>query len=233
MKRLIDIIPEGSFTGFLTAIGSSGPWSEVVSNDDLARLDQLYLYSHSGEKFAAPLMNMFLDSETGRMTNTTVANAAAMAFSLWANKWTRLWDVNASEYDPLENYNMTEDGTETPTGKEKFERSHTGHNTTESVGLAVDNEQTQTLYGMNSSTGVPAGKTNTASKNTITVTPGATDKEEKSFDQRVDTHHLTRTGNIGVTTSQQMAQAEIDLWQWNFWLQVFEDLDTTFCLDCY
>ena len=38
--------------------------------------------------------------------------------------------------------------------------------------------------------------------------------EEKSFDQRVDTHHLTRSGNIGVTTTQQMAQSEIELWQW-------------------
>ena len=233
MKRLIDIMPEGSFTGFLASIGSSGPWETNVSNDDLARLDTLYLYSHSGEKWASPLMNMFLDSDTGRMTVTTVANAAAMAYSLWAKKWTQLWALNAAEYNPIENYNMVEDGTETPTGKEKFERSHTGHNTTESVGLAVDNEQTQTLYGMNTTTGVPAGKTNTASKNTITVTPGATDKEEKSFDQRVDTHHLTRSGNIGVTTTQQMAQAEIDLWQWNFWLQVFEDLDKTFCLDCY
>ena len=35
---------------------------------------------------------------------------------------------------------------------------------------------------------------------------------------------LTRKGNIGVTTSQQMAQSEIALWQWNFYYDVFADV---------
>ena len=28
---------------------------------------------------------------------------------------------------------------------------------------------------------------------------------------------------IDLRATQQMAQSEIELWQWNFWLQVFED----------
>lgn len=35
---------------------------------------------------------------------------------------------------------------------------------------------------------------------------------------------LERSGNIGVTTSQQMAQSEIALWQWNFYYDVFADV---------
>ena len=32
---------------------------------------------------------------------------------------------------------------------------------------------------------------------------------------------LTRSGNIGVTTSQQMAESDIQLWRWNFFYEVF------------
>ena len=44
---------------------------------------------------------------------------------------------------------------------------------------------------------------------------------------------LNRSGNIGVTTTQQMLQSEIDLWQWTFFKQVFEDIDSVLCLDIY
>ena len=44
---------------------------------------------------------------------------------------------------------------------------------------------------------------------------------------------LTRSGNIGVTTSQQMIQASIELWRWNFFTQVFEDIDTILTISTY
>lgn len=48
-------------------------------------------------------------------------------------------------------------------------------------------------------------------------------------DERV----LTRKGNIGVTTTQQMAQSEIDLWRWNFFRSVFTDIDSVLTLKIY
>ena len=48
-------------------------------------------------------------------------------------------------------------------------------------------------------------------------------------DERV----LTRKGNIGVTTTQQMAQSEIDLWRWNFFRSVFSDIDSVLTLKIY
>lgn len=45
---------------------------------------------------------------------------------------------------------------------------------------------------------------------------------------------LTRSGNIGVTTSQQMIQAERDLWVWNFFYQVvFKDVDRSLTISTY
>lgn len=45
---------------------------------------------------------------------------------------------------------------------------------------------------------------------------------------------LTRTGNIGVTTSQQMIQSERDLWLWNFFYSVvFKDVDRVTTIATY
>ena len=46
-----------------------------------------------------------------------------------------------------------------------------------------------------------------------------------------DNHRkLTRSGNIGVTTSQQMLQSEIELRQWNFYNMIMNDIDEIMCL---
>lgn len=44
---------------------------------------------------------------------------------------------------------------------------------------------------------------------------------------------LTRSGNIGVTTSQQMLQSERDLWMWSYFDVVFADIDKLLCLSIY
>lgn len=44
------------------------------------------------------------------------------------------------------------------------------------------------------------------------------------------THDFTRSGNIGVTTSQQMIESEISLWsKWNFWDYLFELIVKELC----
>ena len=50
-------------------------------------------------------------------------------------------------------------------------------------------------------------------------------------DEEVTDH--TRSGNIGVTTSQQMAQSDIELWRWNFFYEVFADIDKVFTISTY
>ena len=44
---------------------------------------------------------------------------------------------------------------------------------------------------------------------------------------------LTRSGNIGVTTSQQMIESERNLWLWNFMEIVYADLDKILTIDVY
>lgn len=270
-KRLIDILPEGSFNGFLKSMPTGAPWSE--DSPDLDSLDALYLYQHSGEKYVAPIMNMFMTD--GKLTQQGITNCSKMAASLWYSKWTRLWNVMNAEYNPLENYSMHEEedtaptgtettelaysGSETDTrtksGTETRELSHEGFDTTQTEGLAADNKEANSVYAYNSSGAVPASERTVNMDQTATFTPGTTDTEETSFTNRQDTdvktftnrkntetksftdrnthRELDRSGNIGTVTAQDMYLQELEVAKYNFWLQVFEDLDSTICLDCY
>lgn len=74
------------------------------------------------------------------------------------------------------------------------------------------------IYGFNTTNedGVPQDNSNVESSS------------EGDFD---DNHRrLSRSGNIGVTTSQQMLQSEIDLRQWEFYEMLMNDIDEVMCL---
>ena len=62
---------------------------------------------------------------------------------------------------------------------------------------------------------------------TQTIVNSGIDSESHEYD-------LTRKGNIGVTTSQQMIESERNLWIWNFFKDaVFPDIDTILTLKIY
>jgi hypothetical protein len=68
-----------------------------------------------------------------------------------------------------------------------------------------------------------------------TDTDGGTQVDaESGMNTRIRNYTLTRRGNIGVTTSQQMLQSERDLWVWNFFRDVvFPDLDYILTIPVY
>ena len=234
LKRLSECFPTGTFTGFLESM-TDAPWASgdyAASSDDIERLDVLYVFQHSGDKYVVPLMKMFLDDD-GKLTAESLPEAANMALALWKKKWTALWDVANAEYDPIENYRVEEKETTTPTGTETTTDAMTGTDTTRTQGTAANNETANSVYGFNSTDPVPASLSSQKSDYSAGTTFGHTNTETKTFTNRKTERELERYGNVGVTTSQQMLQSSIELARWNFWLQVFEDLDATFCLDCY
>lgn len=136
--------------------------------------------------------------------------------------------------------NWTETKTDTPTNWKET-----------SEGLKADNEATaeNNVYAFNSSDPVPVSdsKANTASKNettrtgtyqTATTSTGTYKTEtEQAGTYESKTQYdttLTRSGNIGVTTSQQMIESERQLWQWNFFQNVvFKDICKILALSVY
>lgn len=90
----------------------------------------------------------------------------------------------------------------------------------ENANTSITNSTTgkNNIYGFNTTSedGVPQDNSSVES-----TTSGDFDDNHRK---------LTRSGNIGVTTSQQMLQSEIDLRQWNFYNMIMNDIDDVMCL---
>ncbi len=229
------------------------PWEE----DDQAtseNLDIAYFGNHSGGKFCAPLVKQFLnDEETVTVTGRrTIARILSMKYR---RNWKRLWDAFVSEYNPIHNYDLTEEGDKTTEGETQKVTDGTLHKsgtdstvTGKSDTSSGENTSVEMdyLYGLNTDTDNPrpSDKVTTSSSRTDSTVEAETGVTTKNLTDKNDvtetgnesgTEHseLRRFGNIGVTTTQQMLQSEIDLWRWNFFDQIFSDIDKELALSVF
>ena len=203
-----------------------------------ALLDTAYL-AHSGNKRISPLVEDKLDSVTlgkhinifgvaeyyytGTITAANLTIIGNIIKSMYKDPWDRLHDAITSEYNPINNYDMHETLTES--------EAHTGTvvddgDSTHSVKASqTDNE----VYGFNSDD--PVG----SDRQTGTSSEEGTDDNTRSEDRARGLLRTTeRSGNIGVTTSAQMITGEIELRaNWNFYEQVFNDIDKVLACVAY
>lgn len=76
--------------------------------------------------------------------------------------------------------------------------------------------------------------TNEIVYDTTETDTGDVTTEDSGKDTHTRNYTLTRSGNIGVTTSQQMLESERELWRWNYFREiVFPDLDKILALQIY
>lgn len=230
MKTMYDVLPEGWTSLFISAMTDAN-WNED-EDVDTSKVDTAYIYGHSGNKYISSFTEHFLD-ENGKLDTTAITEIASVLWQLFGENWNRLWEINKAEYDPLMNYDRTEEHDVDESGKETMDRTHTGFDTSVTEGASADNKDESKVYGYNSSNPVNASESNSKHKSTNTYTPGVADKEEKSFTDR-NTHTSIRAfGNIGVTSAQDMSLQSISLWKWKFWMNVMDDIDSYLCLSVY
>ena len=129
----------------------------------------------------------------------------------------------------------------------------TGKGTVKDDGSATNTNQNG-IWGFNSSTSVPSdmadGSATSENTNTrdLTETETGTDTTERTntdtynreyTEKGTDTtagtssRKLTRTGNIGTNTFQNLLQQERNIWMYNFFEQVFKDVDTVLTIPIY
>lgn len=178
--------------------------------------------------------------ELGEMDTLFRTAAEWIAFvTVWSGQkvhnWQREADALMAEYEPLHNYDMTEAGSDThsvqhgKTTTRTYDTAHTKSGTEEDAGSASSTpEVVQTTvtsnYGINSNNPVPAQKAvstpegtdsveseNTKTFDTTDADTGTVTDVESGTDKDTIAHSLTRSGNIGVTTSQQMLESEVVL----------------------
>lgn len=162
-------------------------------------------------------------------------------------KYTKLVGVIQAEYNPIDNYNMTENstdirtpdltatssGTSTATGTVKNNQIRTttdnpdGYSETsirsvnpyDGTGMREESQNVNTQTGSRETTESYSGSGDTTDS-TSTANSTTTETGTENFE-----HTLTRKGNIGVTTSQQMLESEIALAQkMNIWKIIEQDI---------
>lgn len=243
-KRLNDV-----FSGWATGAGIFNalqdldvPWKD----DDMADvLDLEYHGNIAGDRLISPIIAKTMTGEI--LTSEEISRLANVIYKINATNWNKEWATLSAEYNPIENYSMTEMMTDDETvveyGKTSTRTDNLSHTKTgtEQDAPDLENVSESDVHGFNSTDGVPTEKQTTTSTGTQTTTYNTTDADTGTVTDREtgsDTHtrnySLTRSGNIGVTTSQQMLQSERDLWVWNYFINVvFPAINRVLTLSIY
>ena len=205
------------------------PWGD----EDPETLDLAYFGNHSGGKFCAPIVKLFLATESlvdenGRINSTGTQKLAAIFLCKYLTNWKHLWDVNEASYNPISNYDIVENRVArkahsfTENGSRDVDETIThGKSSNELAsrfGVNTDSNSPKPVY---ESTVTDSGTTGTATETTDSRNRVGAGEEEEEFH---------KSGNIGVTTTQKMIQEERELWIWNYFDQIFDDLDRELAL---
>ena len=262
-KKLIDVFTDPFSAGIFHNLQAFNvPWKNEYIADEL----EFSFMSNYGSRNISPMVNISLD-DTGKLTADKIAMIAGTIFNMNRRNWEKQYETMLFEYNPIENYSMTEKhtgtetGLETPTNwKETETQTPTSWKET-TTGLKADNvaEASNSIYAFNSDTAVPvseseskvSSKSETERTGTFATETSRTGTFETETSRtgtyetetsRTGTYEdkttydttLTRKGNIGVTTSQQMIESERNLWLWNFFQNVvFKDVSKALTLSIY
>ena len=223
--------------------------------DDIQQLDAIYHLNHSGNKLISPMIeSLWEDYHSDTIPSGGKTFIATIIWKKFNKKWARLWDLYTAEYDPLENYALTE------IEKPQITRTHKGatthkvsddyeynETTTDETDITISGEVQRDVgtYGFQNSSPVPTGLD--ASQNTSRTTgdaehnissrtstqTGSTIDDVDFTDKETGNRQLTRRGQIGVMTYKDMIANEVELWQWNFYDTVMADIDSLLTLAVY
>lgn len=145
--------------------------------------------------------------------------------SVWADReaatFQRWVDALAIEYAPLENYDRHEDWTDT-LDSDGTSRT-TGTNDTSTSGTV-----TTDVSAYDSSSYQPKDKVTSSE----TIDNDTTENNTSTLDNE-GVHTGRIHGNIGVTTSQQMLESELELGYWNIYSRITDMFLKEFCIMIY
>ena len=133
----------------------------------------------------------------------------------------------------------TNTGTQSNSGSSDTENGIFGFNSSVAVGSDTSentNSNTRTDNLASTEDETVTETRNLADSNTRTL--NTTDLETRNLansgtESDDVSRELHRSGSTGIYSPQQLITDEIELWQWNFYKQVFEDIDSILCLDIY
>lgn len=129
--------------------------------------------------------------------------------TLMANNLKSQLDVMKATYNPIENYNNNEESTTTTGAKEENFKKGTNTDKTEVGKGQITTKSDVTSYESNTFADADKVTTDEAARTTTTTMGERTDTRTEK--EHIDTFKKRIHGNIGVTTSQQMIESELEL----------------------
>ena len=170
IKNVIDIT-----NGFFQRL-EEPMWADKYSSFDM----DVELVTMQGERYVSPLVAHFID-DNGDISSEDMDTIVELVYNRYKEKWSRMLNLESLEYNPIENYNMTEhetvatDETLTHTGTDTLVKSgketttHTGTDTMAMSGKeTTDRTGTDTLAKSGSEQNVKSGSISGTDGNTHT-----------------------------------------------------------------
>lgn len=147
---------------------------------------------------------------------------------VWSNtclyEWNKLFETMNFQYNPIDNYDRTENRTLDSTGQGHSQDS--GKDTTSATGKVTDKVNG---YQGNSATSM-VDKGQTQNENSGEMNYGKANDE--TFTKN-DIEIIHARGNIGVTTTQQMIEQERNIAKFNIYDIITEEFKMRFCILVY
>lgn len=145
------------------------------------------------------------------------------AIGMWSTKWYRTFEkwsqVLALDYNPLENYDRNEEFTDSLSSSESTQASASDssyHSMSQVSDVSAFNTEDYLRPDTSTTDKVQNNATSSSKVNAL----------KAEYNQRTGRIH----GNIGVTTSQQMLQAELDVDRFNIYDEIAIIFMREFCL---
>lgn len=159
------------------------------------------------------------------------------AIGVWSNKWSWTFSkwikaINI-EYNPLENYDRMETWDESEKGSNKGTTKNSNEGKTTDTGSS-SGEMENSVSAFDSSSFSPHDMSVSSNKTDATTSikasnNGSSESEYSNTATRTGRAH----GNIGVTTSQQMLQSELDIALFNLYDQITDIFLREFVIPVY
>lgn len=211
----------------LVFIGADLPWKDKTES---TVLDTEYFGNRSGGKFVAPVI-MNLLGESTELTEDDRVLLARIIWTKFGEPWKHLWETNVVAYNPIHNYNMI-DRRELARGESETKVGR--GNSVDTTEHGRGNESKDYVAGINNTDEVGKLSNRTVSQESgKTSVKGTDDRKDDSVRASNEVETTERSGNIGVTTTQKMLSEERELWMWNFFDQVYKDIDSVLSLPIY
>lgn len=198
----------------------------------ISGLDEEYIINHSAFKIPSNAVELYaltfgreIELENGEkiqvLTDDGVSRLAEHLWGMCGASWLLMYSALIEEYEPLENYNSIEEEYPDISRKHKVSSDYKSTDTEKrDTSLTTSNNSktnTNSIKAFNSSAFDDVSKN--VESGSVTVSGDAddnitvTEHEQTGYTEDTESGSITvkRHGNIGVTTSQQMLQSEIEL----------------------